>query len=672
MLQEARRREAEVSALLEGSRAVLEHREFQDAARAIFDSCKGLVGATSGYVALLSKEGTENEVLFLDSGGLPCTVDPSLPMPIRGLREKAYRTGKAVYHNDFSEAPWAGFLPEGHVRLENVLFAPLMVGRKAVGLLGVANKPGGFSQRDARMASAFGELAAIALQNSRALESLETSEERLRSVTQSANDGIISTDSSGAIVYWNETAGRMFGYSADEIIGKPLTVIIPKRLRNAHREGLDRVLATGESRIIGKTVEVLGLRRDGSEIPVELSLAAWSTKEGTFFTGILRDITRRKQAEEALREARDELELRVKERTADLVAANRQLQREIAERKRAEGELREAHQLLQTIFDHTHLMVAFLDPQFNFIRVNRAYAQADNREPPFFPGKNHFDLYPNAENQAIFRRVVETGEPHFAFAKPFEYAEHPERGVTYWDWSLVPIGDLRGRPVGLVFTLLNVTERIRLERELLEIGTQEQQRIGQELHDELGQELTGLGYLARSLQQRLRNQGLPETETADELARGIQHALGQVHTIVQGLVPLEIGADALVPALQALTATVEERAGVRCRIESGQPVQVNDNTAIQLYRIAQEAVNNALKHGQPEHITVELKADVSRITLKVHDDGVGIRRDADQALGSGLRIMRYRADMIGGTLEVQALESGGTMVACTLQQEHHR
>ncbi|NIQ78404.1 MAG: hypothetical protein GTN93_10000, partial [Anaerolineae bacterium] len=75
---------------------------------------------------------------------------------------------------------------------------------------------------------------------------------------------------------------------------------------------------------------------------------------------------------------------------------------------------------------------------------NRAYAEADDREPSFFPGKNHFDLYPNPENQEIFQRVVETGQPYFTYAKPFEYSEHPERGVSYWDWSLVPIKDLEG------------------------------------------------------------------------------------------------------------------------------------------------------------------------------------------------------------------------------------
>ncbi len=172
-LEESRQRQAEISALLEGSRAVLKHHDFVGAAQSIFTSCKNLIGATSGYVALLSKDGTENEVLFLDSGGLPCTVDPTLPMPIRGLRGEAYRNVKTVYNNDFPTSGWMKFMPEGHVMLSNVLFAPMVVEGKVVGLFGLANKPWGFTENDVRMASAFSELAAVALVQKRAEEKLK-------------------------------------------------------------------------------------------------------------------------------------------------------------------------------------------------------------------------------------------------------------------------------------------------------------------------------------------------------------------------------------------------------------------------------------------------------------------------------------------------------------------
>ena len=152
-LDKSHQQAKEVSALLESSRAVLQYREFKDSAKSIFNSCKNLIGAKAGYVALLTRDGSENDLLHLDAGGLTCTVDPTLPMPIRGLREKAYRLGETVFDNNFAHSEWMEFLPGGHVKLDNVLFAPLVINGNAVGLLGLANKPGGFTNHDARSAS---------------------------------------------------------------------------------------------------------------------------------------------------------------------------------------------------------------------------------------------------------------------------------------------------------------------------------------------------------------------------------------------------------------------------------------------------------------------------------------------------------------------------------------
>lgn len=165
-LDGAKTREQEIQGLLKGARAVLEQENFQTTARTVFDTCSELIGATSGYVALLSDDGSENEVLFLESGGLPCDVDLELPMPIRGLRQVAYEECRAVYDNEFMDSRWQQYMPEGHVRLDNVLFAPLIIDGKVVGLIGMANKKGGFVENDAEIAQGFAELAAVALQNS--------------------------------------------------------------------------------------------------------------------------------------------------------------------------------------------------------------------------------------------------------------------------------------------------------------------------------------------------------------------------------------------------------------------------------------------------------------------------------------------------------------------------
>lgn len=165
--------------LLKASRAVMAFSSFEESAREIFDCAKEVTGAISGYVALMSESGQENEVLFLDAGGLPCTVDPELPMPIRGLRAEAYAKNKAVYENDFMHSPWIKFMPAGHVAMKNVMFAPLVIDGVTRGVMGLANKPDDFTDDDAEIAAALGEFAAIALYNSYNLDTLQHTIKRL-------------------------------------------------------------------------------------------------------------------------------------------------------------------------------------------------------------------------------------------------------------------------------------------------------------------------------------------------------------------------------------------------------------------------------------------------------------------------------------------------------------
>jgi PAS domain S-box-containing protein len=831
-LAESRQREAEISALLEGSRAVLKYHDFKSAARSIFDSCKNLIGATSGYIALLSEDGTENEVLFLDSGGLPCTVDPGLPMPIRGLRGEAYNNVKTVYDNDFHRSEWMKFIPEGHVRLENVLFAPMVVEGKAVGLLGIANKPRGFTENDARMASAFAELAAIALTQKRAEEALRHSEEYFRLVTENASDVITILDANGTIRYESHSVEQLLGYKQEELIGKsafelihpddlsevmdafsqvtqkpsitlsaefrcwhkdeswrtleitgknllgnpavtgivinsrdvterkmaaealrrereklinildsmedgvyivnqqydieyinPLlerkygpvngrkcyeyfhdrnevcpwcknedvfdgkTVrwewfstktgktydLVDTPLRNPDgsvskleifrditerkkmeealresREDLNRAQAvaqTGSWRLdvrrnellwsdenhrifgipkdtpmtyetflgtvhpddreyvdqnwmaalqgehydiehrivvnghvkwareraelefgqdgslrggfgttqditerknaeealrksearyrsylevtgqVGWTTDANGLvvedmpawRQYTGQSREEIQVWGWSkvlhpddlertsevwrkavqekrnyeteyrlrrhdgvyrhflargvptfNEDGSIreWVGTCIDITERKQMEELLRKSRDELELRVQERTEELTKAYEGLKFEMGQREMAEKTIREQADILDSLFKDTITPLVLLDKDFNFIRVNGAYAKCCARDVSEFKGHNHFEFYPHEENEAIFRNVVETKVPFQIFAKPFVFPDHPEWGITYWDWTLTPLLDAHGEVTFLVFALNDVTERVKAEKEV--------------------------------------------------------------------------------------------------------------------------------------------------------------------------------------------------------------
>ncbi len=175
-----KRERQKIQELLNATKTVLKYQDFNKSAREIFDSCKKITGAKSGYVALLSEDGSENELLFLDSGDLLCSVDPELPMPIRGLRAESYSKGEVVYNNSFMDSEFEKFLPEGHVFLKNVLFGPLNIEGKTVGIIGLANKPTSFDERDAEFISGLSELAAIALNNNRMLKELKSSQEKYK------------------------------------------------------------------------------------------------------------------------------------------------------------------------------------------------------------------------------------------------------------------------------------------------------------------------------------------------------------------------------------------------------------------------------------------------------------------------------------------------------------
>jgi len=146
----------------------------------------------------------------------------------------------------------------------------------------------------------------------------------------------------------------------------------------------------------------------------------------------------------------------------------RPLLNHIEKSRQFEEALIHSRELQERFFDSIDTLIAYMDRNFNFIRVNEAYANADRRQPEYFIGKNHFDLYPHAENQAIFQQVVETGEAYFVHEKPFEYPDQPERGVTYWDWNLQPVKNVHGEVDGVVLCLVDVTKR-RLAEEKVEI-----------------------------------------------------------------------------------------------------------------------------------------------------------------------------------------------------------
>jgi len=210
-----------------------------------------------------------------------------------------------------------------------------------------------------------------------------------------------------------------------------------------------------------------------------------------------------------------------------------------------------------------------------------------------------------------------------------------------------------------------IKERARLEQELLDAGERERQRLGRDLHDDLGQLLTGIGFLSGAVERKLSAQARPEAPALLEIRSLVQEAVAKTRILSLGLTPVTLGDGGLVGALRELATVTERVFGVPCTVACDERLQVDDSqAATNLYRIAQEAISNAVRHGGAQSIAIMLTMESGILRLAVRDDGSGFSgENATQPEGLGLSIMRYRAELVGGVLEV-ATDSGGTTVAC--------
>ena len=214
-----------------------------------------------------------------------------------------------------------------------------------------------------------------------------------------------------------------------------------------------------------------------------------------------------------------------------------------------------------------------------------------------------------------------------------------------------------------------MAERERLEKDVLEISEREQRRIGHDLHDGLGQHLTGTALAGQVLAERLASSGLPEAEDAERIVALIEDGIELTRSLARGLSPVALAADGLAVALAAMADQTTAQFYLPCVFQAIAPVQLHDPAAAtHLYRIAQEAVGNAIRHGRPDRIEIDLdEGSGNRVTLTVRDDGIGLPPEfMRDGVGLGLRIMAHRTRMIGATLDVRRGFDGGTVVQCVL------
>lgn len=215
----------------------------------------------------------------------------------------------------------------------------------------------------------------------------------------------------------------------------------------------------------------------------------------------------------------------------------------------------------------------------------------------------------------------------------------------------------------------DITDRIELQREILTISEKEQRRLGHDLHDDLCQQLAGIQFLSQTLARELADRDAVEAALAKEIAQSVQAAMAQTRELARGLSPVGMGAEGLMEGLRQLAGRTKKTFRVDCRFACRTPVLVPDHTvAIHLYRIAQEALSNAIKHGKASLIELTLSAFAKTVRLAVHDNGVGIAPNLRKSPGMGLRIMRYRAGVLGGALFLQRGSQGGTILLCTVPE----
>lgn len=224
---------------------------------------------------------------------------------------------------------------------------------------------------------------------------------------------------------------------------------------------------------------------------------------------------------------------------------------------------------------------------------------------------------------------------------------------------------IRGNGTALA-VVRDVTDRETLEKEVAESSNRVQTRIGQDIHDGLGQHLTGITFLSRALEKNLAAKKMPEAAEAAEISKLVIEALSQTRNLARGLFPVEVESTRLCQSLRELANTAEQLFHIACAVECDNNLIVdNKNASTHLFRLAQEAINNAVKHGKAHRVGILLGTAGDKAVLRITDDGVGFPPEGSRRTGLGLRIMTYRAQKVGGTLDIQPGQHGGTVVSCT-------
>lgn len=488
-------------------------------------------------------------------------------------------------------------------------------------LLAGSRHPDHFRREDEKFVHSVAELLSESLERHTAKRAVRRSETKYRRLFNESRDALFIVAPDGEILAANPAAEEMFGYDTWDVKAQDLYVD-PDR-RTLFRQRL-------EERGSIRDFEVQMRHRDGTIMHCLMtSTARWNADGQTdAYQTIIRDITSRKTAEEALRASEEKF---------------------------------------RTFSEQALVGVCII--QDNILQyANPRFAEILGYTPEEIIGKKGPSDLVHPEDWDISSHHIQ--ERLDGIKKTANYTF---RAITKHGQSMhVEVYGTRinheGAPA-ILGTMIDITDRRQLERQILQISEEERRRIGQDLHDGLGQTLTGIGMIAQNLAQNLEKHESTFAEMASEITDLIQEADRRAHDLAHGLTPVDLGTAGLPGALEQLSSRTEQLFDISCSVTCDPACSIADTTtATNLYRIAQEAVTNAVKHGGARHIEIRLHCHPGHLQLTVHDDGVGFdEKYGKTESGIGIDLMRYRARIVGGVLSIRERPRGGTELSCRIR-----
>ena len=450
----------------------------------------------------------------------------------------------------------------------------------------------------------------------------EAQSRHFAAVLRDSTDAIALMELDGRITAWNRGAEIMYGYAEPDAVKMNIHDLTAAESSARTSDTLQRI-ARGE---VVPAFEAKRRTRDGRLIDV------WAT------VTLLRD-------------------------AAGKPASLATTERDVTVQRQSARQLR-------AILDATPNAVVTIDQTGKIVTFNQSAVQLFGYRADEATGQNVSMLMPPSErgqHDVYLSRYRQTREPHI-LGRPREVRGCRKDGTIFPITLSVTEIEQLGLFTGF---MQDMTAAKALQEEILNIAVLEQRRIGQELHDGTQQDLTGLGLMAQNLTEALSRQGSEaEATLAARLASGIAQAHLHVRSLAHGLVPVPVDAETLPAALGELAKSTRETYNLSCRFDYPAPVHVsNATTATHLYRIAQEAVGNAIRHAKADTIAIRLGQTDADLVLEIRDNGIGIASRRPPYEGAGLRLMEHRCAVIGGRFTVQGFEGGGTLVACAIPRE---